>query len=65
MLLLLHGSPIADAALIQRVFPEQTMEETRIALKKHTDNICSKLIPHKLKVCRINQYGYIVVALDD
>ena len=64
MLLLLYGSPIADADLIQGAFSGQTVEETRIALKKHIDNICSKLIPHRLKVCRINQYGYILVALD-
>jgi hypothetical protein len=64
MLLLLQGSPTADATLIQRVFPGQAVEETRIALKKHIDNICSKLIPHRLKVFRINQYGYILVALD-
>lgn len=65
MLQLLQGLPIIDATLIKNVFPGQTMEETRLALKKHIDNICSKLIPHRLRVCRINQYGYIFVALDD
>lgn len=65
MLPLLQGSPTSDAVLIQEVFPGQTAEETRIPLKKHIGNICSKLIPHRLKVCRINQYGYILVALDD
>ncbi|HVB21074.1 MAG TPA: hypothetical protein VNG51_03905 [Ktedonobacteraceae bacterium] len=64
MLLLLQESPTADAALIQEAFPGQTVKDTHIALKKHIGNICSKLMPHRIKACRINQYGYILIALD-
>ena len=62
LLPLLSGQPIQDVDLVKMAFGLSIKQWNRDNLSKYIDKIRCKLRSAGLDVCRMNKYGYVLLA---
>jgi DNA-binding response OmpR family regulator len=58
---LVHEGPVSDRKLMHAAFFEEYNTKGFRCLKRHVENLRSKLAPSGLSIHRISRYGYILI----